>query len=781
MRRRTFIFVLLGLAILVGCGGGVATGPLAAPSSLKATAGAGQIVLTWQDNSTAEEGFRIFRKLQADGAFPAQALRAVDANIMTYTDSSASSADSYVYQVRAFAGSDEGEPSNDTPPVKPTLAANKVTLRILRVGAGQGVTTSTPPGISCINPTGGSGCSFDFDRGTRVVLRADSAENPPSVFSGFSGACTAAALTCELVMDAAKEVSATYAEAQPGITVQLSGDAGAGRVVDFTGPDVGGPYINCAGTASDCSEADYFNIGNTVVLYAEPSSDGVFTGWEGCDEVVAGRGLPNGRCNFVVKATNVITARFLKDRPAPEITSFTASPLVFNTTTGTDITLSWNIDAKGATDTTLELSDNFRTYTEEMKGKTLQDSVVIFVSSGEDRTFTLKAKNFFGEATDTKTVTKGSAPIIGTFTAEPTTVASGGSVTLKWTGVSSNVTKLTIDRDPGTNINVTGKTEEIVNPTVNTTYTLIAENPFGTTTFSPARAVTIGSLPSITFSSTPAATSGVVPVVQNTPVTLSWTVTGAATDGVKLNGTTVAATQSGFSVPTTAVGSTDYTLSASNAFGSAPSQKITVTVTAAPTPPVIENFAAKPTPASQEDTTFAVGGTASFSWGFAPGRDTPTGLTLFADGVAAPAACQPAPTGTSTSCAVTAETDFTLQVQPGGNTAGPVTILTGTKPETGEVAVTASATAGAYDLKWSPTGSGTLTYTLTRPDTPDPNDVLTVVPAPSGVLGEVVYTFTPAAVVTTPYRLTASNEFGDTPNIPGTGSDEFIIPPPTTE
>lgn len=90
---------------------------LAAPSNLSATPGENNIDLTWTDNSSVEEGFRIFRKLESEAAFPSDALTSVTANATSYSDSSASAGNSYVYQLIAFAGETTSDASNTSAPV----------------------------------------------------------------------------------------------------------------------------------------------------------------------------------------------------------------------------------------------------------------------------------------------------------------------------------------------------------------------------------------------------------------------------------------------------------------------------------------------------------------------------------------------------------------------------------------------------------------------------------------------------------------------------------------
>ena len=70
----------------------------------------------------------------------------------------------------------------------------------------------------------------------------------------------------------------------------------------------------------------------------------------------------------------------------------------------------------------------------------------------------------------------GSAPTISSFTASPTHVASGGSVTLSWN--TSSTQYEIVSPGPG----AVGGTSVIVNPTSTTTYTLYSTNEYGRTT-----------------------------------------------------------------------------------------------------------------------------------------------------------------------------------------------------------------------------------------------------------------------------------------------------------
>ncbi len=77
-------------------------------------------------------------------------------------------------------------------------------LSVSIAGAGIGTVTSQPGGIDC-----GTDCIEAYDADTLVTLTASRAAG--SVFAGWSGACSGVD-SCEVVMDAARSVTATFSE-----------------------------------------------------------------------------------------------------------------------------------------------------------------------------------------------------------------------------------------------------------------------------------------------------------------------------------------------------------------------------------------------------------------------------------------------------------------------------------------------------------------------------------------------------------------------------------------
>jgi len=77
------------------------------------------------------------------------------------------------------------------------------TLTVSRAGAGTGTVTSSPVGITC-----GADCTEDFVAGTVVTLTA--LADAGSTFTGWSAASCPGTAPCDVTMDAAKAITATF-------------------------------------------------------------------------------------------------------------------------------------------------------------------------------------------------------------------------------------------------------------------------------------------------------------------------------------------------------------------------------------------------------------------------------------------------------------------------------------------------------------------------------------------------------------------------------------------
>lgn len=105
----------------------ISPGPLA-PTGLAGVAlSTNQINLTWTDNAADETGFKIERRLGVGGTF-AQ-IATVGANVVAYSDTTASEATTYVYRVRATNALGDSVYSNETTVTSSALTAGAAGLQ----------------------------------------------------------------------------------------------------------------------------------------------------------------------------------------------------------------------------------------------------------------------------------------------------------------------------------------------------------------------------------------------------------------------------------------------------------------------------------------------------------------------------------------------------------------------------------------------------------------------------------------------------------------------------
>jgi hypothetical protein len=172
--------------------------------------------------------------------------------------------------------------------VEATFAA-AATIAVKRAGAGMGVVTSMPAGISC-DPM----CSTMVPIGTKLTLTAKAADG--SVFTGWSGACMGTA-ACELTADAMKSVTATF-EPLDTLTVMTAGK-GKGKVTSMPAG------IDCGATCM----ASYAR-GSAITLTPMADATSAFTGWMGAC-------TGTGKCVVTLDAAKMVTASF---EPAVQLT-----------------------------------------------------------------------------------------------------------------------------------------------------------------------------------------------------------------------------------------------------------------------------------------------------------------------------------------------------------------------------------------------------------------------------------------------------------------------------
>jgi hypothetical protein len=261
--RRGFLTVLLLLLVLSWYGQG----------------SAGQLTLSWTDNSSNEDGFTIERQTGLTGTFAEVGTASANAN--SYVDSNLPAATTYCYRVRAFNTTGDSDYSNEACGATPTEYA----LSVVRSGTGSGSVTSMPSGISC-----GTDCSEPYANGTTVTLTA--APEAGSAFAGWSGGGCGGTGSCLVTVTGSTTVTASFMPPSFVLTVTKAGKASGSVSSTPSG-------ISCG---TDCSEP--YGGGMTVTLTAAPDGGSAFAGWSG------GGCSGKGNCTVTLSADTVVTATF---------------------------------------------------------------------------------------------------------------------------------------------------------------------------------------------------------------------------------------------------------------------------------------------------------------------------------------------------------------------------------------------------------------------------------------------------------------------------------------
>ncbi len=182
------------------------------------------------------------------------------------------------------------------------------TLTITRNGTGTGSVSSNPAGISC-----GATCAADFDDGTAVALSAT--PDAGSTFAGWTGGGCSGTGACNVTMDAAKAISATFTRVTFALAVTKAGTGGGSVASTPSG-------IDCGAT---CSAG--FGSGTAVALAATPVAGSFFAGWSGdC--------TGTGACNVTMSAARNVTATFSPNAAIPRLANISTRMQVL---TGADV------------------------------------------------------------------------------------------------------------------------------------------------------------------------------------------------------------------------------------------------------------------------------------------------------------------------------------------------------------------------------------------------------------------------------------------------------------
>jgi subtilisin family serine protease len=171
---------------------------------------------------------------------------------------------------------------------------------------GSGAVTSTPSGIQC-----GATCSASFATGSVVTLRATATGRMR--FTGWSGACSGTALTCQVTMNETRSVTATFAtgsgKGTPAPSAPGGGGGGGGSAsyrlnVAKQGNGAGIVTSSPAGIQCGSSCSADFSRNMTVTLTASAFGGARFVRWSGaCSGATP-------RCTLTMSQARTVIATF---------------------------------------------------------------------------------------------------------------------------------------------------------------------------------------------------------------------------------------------------------------------------------------------------------------------------------------------------------------------------------------------------------------------------------------------------------------------------------------
>jgi len=176
----------------------------------------------------------------------------------------------------------------ETTPTMPSTPNSMHLLTVTTAGSGSGTVVGVPGPIDC-----GATCEASYAVGATIVLTATA--DGTSRFGGWGGACTGMD-TCTVIMDSARQVSASFERTGGGTEHTLTVIKAAGGTV--TSAPAG---VDCG---ADCTE-DY-DDGTTVTLTATADGNYDFTGWSGdCSGTTT-------TCQVVMSEARTVTPLFTR-------------------------------------------------------------------------------------------------------------------------------------------------------------------------------------------------------------------------------------------------------------------------------------------------------------------------------------------------------------------------------------------------------------------------------------------------------------------------------------
>lgn len=178
--------------------------------------------------------------------------------------------------------------------------AGQFSLQVTKNGTGTGTVTSTSTPTQANQINCGATCTVGFAEKTVVTLKAVPDASTKAIIGGWSGGgCSGTGDSCNVLMDAAKQVTVTFNKPpQHRLTVTKAG-TGEGTVTSTSDP-AQPTQLNCG---SLC-QVDYAQ-GSTVTLTATAAAGSVFAGWSG--DATCGT---TASCTIPMDAAKNVTATF---------------------------------------------------------------------------------------------------------------------------------------------------------------------------------------------------------------------------------------------------------------------------------------------------------------------------------------------------------------------------------------------------------------------------------------------------------------------------------------
>jgi hypothetical protein len=199
------------------------------PSNLTATVvSASQVGLSWQDNSSNELGFKIQRKIGADGTWSQIEITA--ANVVSYADMDLNANTTYFYRVQAYNNSGDSDFSNEASVTTSNAVSmiSRISPTSGSVGTGVTITGSNLTGATSVNFNSTSAVNFKVDTSTQItaMVPAGATTGPISITTPLGTAVSSVNFTV---------ISCSYAISPSSQSFQASGGSGSLSVSTMAG------------------------------------------------------------------------------------------------------------------------------------------------------------------------------------------------------------------------------------------------------------------------------------------------------------------------------------------------------------------------------------------------------------------------------------------------------------------------------------------------------------------------------------------------------------------